>query len=393
MRRSVLLVLVLVITFSGTVFAEDYKSAVKKVQDQLYDPRKEGLKTLSFEMRFDPPRLVELQSKAASATAYWQSSKQHNFQLRGSSGKPLATHPFMNWVLYHEYVEKSMPLGPVDSSLMTILSAKNGKVERTKTGYTITGERDVKPEGRAVVHLKSVCLCDPGFRPLKVMEYGLAASQKPPAGQPNRTTTYQVLGNGKSAFTGSKWYKMGGGVSVSYAKTGKYWFPAKFVNDDYQPTTVTFSKYKINPRLSKSDLTPPKWPTAKISLSSPDKTLRSFHDALYLGDLKGIRDCLAKDSRAQWDKDVDMFRGRTKDFPKAALSYDPDIAWSCFIHANAGKTSKIILTDKKQTSTTYSAHLKTVTTGRPVEYTVKLVREGRAWKVANLPDEFMKGYD
>lgn len=378
----------------GSFAGEDHKTALEKVNDHLYDATKDGLKTLKFEVRFDPPLEWGKDTKISSATVYWKSPTRLNVvDTKAPTGRAILVHPMFTWTMDTIYIGRWFPLG-----MGPAIFSPDEKftVKTAKAGHSISAEKPIRRDGKVLGNLRTVCECNKRYAVTEVKTYGIIGSNAPP-GQPDATTKYRILDNGKSVPVRLSAY-YGRWRTIEYTKIGKFWLPCKLIATEAngtktKTTTFTFDRYKINPRLPRSAFSPPKWPQAKIELSSPRKTLRSLYDALYLGDMDGIGGCLSKESRKRWDSHLANMRQQFSG-PKAnGMRVDWRTWWGGFIHGNAGKTSKLLLSREKQTDNTFTAHLKTVTTGRPVDLQIKLVKEGRSWKVANTPDELMKGYD
>jgi len=395
--KRVALVLICILLVGLAVVAslvESRKILPQRVNEHVYNAARDGLNTLSFRVRFDPPLEWGKDMKVSSAMVNWQSPARLNVvDTKAPTGRAILVHPTFTWTMDAIYIGRWFPLG-----MRPAIFSPDEKftVKTAKAGYSISAEKPIRRDGKVLGNLRTVCECNKRYAVTKVKTYGIIGSNAPP-GQPDATTKYRILDNGKSVPVRLSAY-YGRWRTIEYTKIGKFWLPCKLIATEAngtktKTTTFTFDRYKINPRLPRSAFSPPKWPRAKIELSSPRKTLRSLYDALYLGDMDGIGGCLSKESRKQWNKDLAKMREQYSGPRAKEMRMDWRTMWSGFIHWNAGNTSKLLLSGEKQTDTTFTAHLKTVTTGRPVDLRIKVVKEGRSWKVANTPDELMKGYD
>lgn len=387
----------------------DYQLALEKINGRLYDARKHGLKTLSFDMTFEPAldwtsKHYTQSAKIASVTVYWRSPDRMNILPRGSDGKLISVHPVIGWRVSWEYLRKSLPVGLRELTPSFVPDADKGKVESTSEGYSVTVERPERQDGKSVTRIKTVYQLNKNFAPMLAEAYRVTGAGAPPPDEAYDTTRYRILDNGYSVLAEEK-YPPGSNLVVAHTKVGRFWLPKslKITKGDGESgatTRVVFTRYKINSRLPRSALVPPEWPRAKLDLSSPERTLRSLYDALYLGDLDGIGRCLSKESRSKWKDDLAELRRQYDVTGKLPPGFEHShwrtwwrTWWSGFIHANAGKTSKLLLSEEELTDATFTARLRTVTTGRKVDLQVRLVKEGRTWKVGNMPEEIMKGYD
>jgi hypothetical protein len=382
------------------------KTVAGKMVDRLYDARRAGLKSLSFRFHMSPGERNPLARFPVDATVYWQAPDRMNLVWEDGSGKPPKVHPYYTWVFGEMYLRECLPVGRLQWPKVGVLSNAVAK-PNGRTGYTVVATDPIVQKGRLLTTLKAVYDCDKNMAVKKASHYGIMGGGAPPTGAPHEVATYRLVADGRSLLVediryGSEWnqgeptLRENGRDTIAYENVDGIWLPRELrKTQHYSPgvMTFTFSHYRVNPRLSADELTPAEWPKAKLDLSSPDKTLRSLYDALNLGDLTAIGKCLSKGSFRTWQADLAKMREPYKNQSDKARQPGPDVMWSGFISGNAGTTSKIVLADRKQTDTTFSAHLTTVTTGRPVDLRIRLVREGAEWRVDNSPDDVMKGYD
>lgn len=379
------------------------KPVADKILDRLYDARKDGLKTLSFRVRVEWTNPSGLRNMFRNATVYWEAPDRVNVVAEDASGKPEIIHPMYAYYFNMMYLRPYLPVFP------SIGPLQNAKAEPTsKGGHIVTATHPFLLDRKLRGSIKAVYECDHNFAVKTATYYGVTGAGAPPKGTPHQVVHYRIVADGRALMVEDIHYgrsrvegkdvpRENSRDNITYDQVGGFWLPLELKKKSFlyeSVKAITFSDYKVNSKLPSGALNPPEWPKATLDLSTPEKTVRSLYDALYLGDLKAIGDCLTQESRAKWEGGLEKVRQQYSGDPRDKTPRPAwDMMWGGFIHGNAGKTTQIDLADRKETDTTFTAHIRTETDGRPVDYQVRLKKEGGQWKVDNSTDEIMKGYD
>ncbi len=192
---------------------------------------------------------------------------------------------------------------------------------------------------------------------------------------------------GKGAMERSFTYKKVSGLWMLTQMTTRHKQGEGEANLVYQ---LDYTDFKINQPLAADAFVLPPRPSVPRDFSSPQKTIETLYSATSVGDLDTMIACFAGEKGEAFARDLE----------KQSQAWEPDLAtpsgrdiWAYFFAANCGTVKRLIFGARSSSGGRVSLHVKGETSGRPIDRTFKLVREGREWKIAESADEVYRGYD